>query len=290
MNVRHQSAARLGRCSLALAALLLAGAVPAHAQATQTNPIPTTAPGAPSELPPLVPPTPEGEIPVVPPVPVEPPLPPDTIPPAPSADRNAWKYIIIHHSASPGGNAAQFNKLHRSKGWDGVAYHFVIDNGKGGPDGRLEVSPRWWKQKHGAHAGALPANAAPDVRNGYNEFGIGICLVGNMEHRPPTRAQMQTLARLVAKLRTEFNIPAENIVGHGHVKSTACPGRHLPWRTLFAMLNLPEPHLSRRVAVGTYERCTWCSQQTATASAARPSARPGLPASELPPRVMLNTQ
>jgi len=42
--------------------------------------------------------------------------------------------------------------MHRAKGWDGLAYHFVITNGHGGPDGALQIIPRWWAQKHGAHA------------------------------------------------------------------------------------------------------------------------------------------
>ncbi len=65
--------------------------------------------------------------------------------PAPAvSDRTPWRYIVIHHSATPSGNARSFDRMHRGKGWDGVAYHFVIDNGKGGPDGRLEVTHRWW--------------------------------------------------------------------------------------------------------------------------------------------------
>src|SRR6185503_19274337 len=66
---------------------------------------------------------------------------------------NRWQHIIVHHSASTSGNAAAFARLHRRKGWDDVAYHFVIDNGRGGPDGALEITSRWRVQKHGAHAG-----------------------------------------------------------------------------------------------------------------------------------------
>lgn len=179
-------------------------------------------------------------------------------PPAAEPERTPWRYIVIHHSASPSGNAAVFSKLHRQKGWDGLAYHFVIDNGHGGPDGRLEVGSRWWQQKHGAHAGHLPPDDEQE-RNVYNEFGIGICLVGNFNHRAPTPAQMEMLARLVAKLRDQYNIPEDAIMGHRHVRSTACPGQYFPWGSLFATLGLPPPqHLFRHPDTGTLKRCQWC--------------------------------
>jgi len=218
-------------------------------------------------------------------------------PAAPSAGRNTWRYIVIHHSASPGGNAAQFNQLHRKKGWDGLAYHFVIDNGKGGPDGRLEVGDRWWRQKHGAHAGAVHGAQLPGERNGYNEFGIGICLVGNLDKKPPTSAQLRTLARLVARLRTEFDIPEADIVGHRHVRSTACPGRHFPWKKLFALMELPAPqHLHRQAAAPTTDLCPWCIHQSDTAAGLTPAMstirapRGPVPtsAADVPPMLFLN--
>lgn len=177
-------------------------------------------------------------------------------------ERNAWQYIVVHHSASPTGNATVFDRLHRGKGWDGLAYHFVITNGNGGLDGGLEISPRWSTQKHGAHAGALPAATRADFRNGFNEFGIGICLVGNFERQQPTERQLETLARLIQELRTQFDIPADHILGHATVKGTACPGGDFPWRKLFAMMDLPAPrHLHRHPANLTTARCPWCQEQ-----------------------------
>jgi N-acetylmuramoyl-L-alanine amidase len=54
-----------------------------------------------------------------------------------------WKYIIIHHSATDAGNSMQFNKTHLRRGWKGVGYHFIIDNGTmGKDDGQIETGPR----------------------------------------------------------------------------------------------------------------------------------------------------
>src|SRR5262245_6577003 len=37
----------------------------------------------------------------------------------PAAPPRAWRWIVIHHSASPSGSMAVFDKEHKAKGWDG---------------------------------------------------------------------------------------------------------------------------------------------------------------------------
>jgi len=136
--------------------------------------------------------------------------------------RRPWRHIVIHHSASNGGNAEQFDVAHRERGWDELGYHFVITNGQGGPDGLVQVGSRWRKQKHGAHCGGTPNNE-------YNERGIGICLVGDFTNEMPTRAQLTSLRRLVDYLATTYHIPAESIITHRDAPNahTSCPGGRL---------------------------------------------------------------
>jgi N-acetyl-anhydromuramyl-L-alanine amidase AmpD len=131
-----------------------------------------------------------------------------------------WKYIVVHHSATPTGSAAEFDLEHRDRGWDGLGYHFVIDNGKGGPDGRIEVGERWRIQKWGAHTGKTPGNE-------YNYHGVGICLVGDFTNHMPSSAQLASLRRLVGYLMAKYDIPAQNVLGHcdGPGTSTECPGK-----------------------------------------------------------------
>ncbi len=134
-----------------------------------------------------------------------------------------WRYIVIHHSASERGSAATFDKMHREvRGWDELGYHFVITNGKGGADGKTEIGPRWGKQKWGAHCGGTPNNE-------YNEYGVGICLVGNFQGHMPSTAQMAALRRLVRFLATRYRIPASNIISHRDAPkaATKCPGDRL---------------------------------------------------------------
>jgi len=147
-----------------------------------------------------------------------------TVSAAPAAADSAgrdWRYIIIHHSATEAGSAAAFDRFHRTRGWGGLAYHFVIDNGRGAPDGLLEVGARWKKQQAGAHTGGQGGL--------YNAHGIGICLVGNFMTQRPTRAQLRSMETLVTKLMTEHDIPASRVMGHRDAKgaSTLCPGRFL---------------------------------------------------------------
>ena len=137
---------------------------------------------------------------------------------APAVPANAWKYIVIHHSATPAGSAAVFDREHKAKGWDELGYHFVIGNGTLSKDGLIEVGPRWPKQKWGAHA--RTANQE------YNNYGIGICLVGNFDLDRPTVAQLRSVARLTAHLMRTYKIPASRVKGHGETKPTDCPGRH----------------------------------------------------------------
>ncbi|MBD3427311.1 MAG: LysM peptidoglycan-binding domain-containing protein [Candidatus Omnitrophica bacterium] len=140
-----------------------------------------------------------------------------------------WKYIIIHHSATDIGNSEHFNTAHLNRGWRGVGYHFVIDNGTCGKDnGQIETSPRWLKQENGAHCKA----------DRMNERGIGICLVGNFSKERVSPAQMGSLVYLVNKLRKYYHIPKDHIIGHGQVRgaNTECPGKKFPWKNFYSRL------------------------------------------------------
>jgi len=145
----------------------------------------------------------------------------------PTVAARPWRWIVIHHSATHSGSAAQFDKMHREKGWDELGYHFVIGNGSSSGNGQVEVGSRWRAQKWGAHA--------KTADNRYNDYGIGICLVGNFDVERPTPAQLQQLAKLVAFLEKTYRIPAERVIGHGETKATECPGRYMSIAQVRAM-------------------------------------------------------
>lgn len=134
-----------------------------------------------------------------------------------------WYYIVVHHSATEEGNALMIDGLHYRRGFEnGLGYHFLIDNGtQGKQEGQIEVGPRWIKQMDGAHCNA----------GGMNEYGIGICMIGNFSERHVSERQLSSLVFLVNALRAYYNIPLERVIRHRDVlgKNTECPGNYFPW-------------------------------------------------------------
>lgn len=125
--------------------------------------------------------------------------------------RKKTEVIIIHHSATPSGNVKSFRRYHVDvRGWDDIAYHFVICNGNGGPNGQIQVGRKECLQ--GAHA------------RGRNHNSIGICIVGNRKNNA-TKLQKKALVKLINMLCEEYEIwpSTKTIVGHH---------RHCPHDTL----------------------------------------------------------
>jgi len=142
----------------------------------------------------------------------------------PDASLREWKYIVLHHTATNNGNVETIHESHlknkdkNGNPWLGIGYHFVIGNGSGMSDGEIEPTFRWKQQMQGAHAGV----------SDYNQHGIGVVLVGNFENESPSRAQLNSVKRLVRVLAREYDIEPHQVIGHGDVKPTECPGSHFP--------------------------------------------------------------
>ena len=135
--------------------------------------------------------------------------------------RDRWTMIMCHHSAIGRGNAASYDREHRKRGMEnGLAYHFLIGNGTDSGDGEIEIGSRWRRQIQGGH-----------VRSDeINQVAIGICLVGNLDERPPTENQVAALKELLVYLRDDVVGPGVKFTVHreadpGH---TVCPGRYFP--------------------------------------------------------------
>ncbi len=150
----------------------------------------------------------------------------------PRADR-PWRYVVLHHSAHNAGGLAQIDRDHRDRlGTAGCGYHFVIGNGTESPDGQIEVAERWSMQKAGAHC-------RDSKTSEINDYGIGICFVGDIDSTPPTPKQLEAARNLIAYLQDRYEIPSAQVVVHDNVAQTAttCPGKMFPTRELLADLN-----------------------------------------------------
>lgn len=119
--------------------------------------------------------------------------------------------IVVHCSANRAGSAlrlADIDRYHRSLGWKGCGYHYVIPT-----DGTLEE-------------GRPEAEAGAHCRH-HNRHSIGICYIGGLsaDGTPAdtrTEAQRATLRRLLASLHRRF--PRALIVGHRDLDPLkACP-------------------------------------------------------------------
>lgn len=131
-----------------------------------------------------------------------------------------WKMIVIHSSATSSGSAQAFDYYHRNiKHMEhGLAYHFVIGNGQGSGNGRVEIGPRWTAQQAGGHLHSVAQN----------ETAIGICLVGNFEKTAPTKAQLEALDELIDYLQAK--VGKVRVTTHRLINTlpTLCPGRKFP--------------------------------------------------------------
>ena len=145
--------------------------------------------------------------------------------PDPALRNRGWKTIVLHHSATRGGDVATIDAEHRKhrdrsgNPWLGIGYHFVVGNGQKMADGEVQATFRWHKQLPGAHAG----------NRDHNDNGIGICLIGNFDQAPPTDRQVAAVRSLVKTLAERYAITRDGLVRHSDVQATLCPGKLFPW-------------------------------------------------------------
>ena len=123
--------------------------------------------------------------------------------------------IIVHCTANRAGSAlrmADIDRLHRSWGWEGCGYHYVIPT-----DGTIEAGRP--EAKKGAHSGPR-----------YNPHSIGVCYIGGLaaDGKTPkdtrTEEQKRALRILLEDLHKRY--PKALIVGHCDLdpKKPCCPG------------------------------------------------------------------
>jgi len=145
--------------------------------------------------------------------------------------RSQWKNIVYHHSATTSGNVKGMDEYHRETRHmeNGLAYHFVIGNGKGMPDGAIVAGNRWQKQLPGGHLAS----------ESLNRISLGICLVGNFEKSPPTPAQLKSLAALTNYLMARCRLSVAAVKTHQQINTvyTACPGKKFPVNSVKLMLD-----------------------------------------------------
>ena len=148
-----------------------------------------------------------------------------------SVKRSKWKGIVIHHSATDVGSAKALDNFHRNQRRmeNGLAYHFVIGNGRGMGDGEVHIGNRWKKQLDGGHL----------KKEEWNKIYIGICLIGNFEKQSPSSRQMNALEGLTRHLMRRCSLNSTTVTTHRikHKNHTVCPGKNFSISKLKSRLN-----------------------------------------------------
>jgi len=142
-----------------------------------------------------------------------------------------WKNIVVHHSGTTADRVINIARFHREERRmeNGLAYHFVIENGtRGTKNGDIYIGKRWENQLHGGHMKLWA----------HNQVAIGICLIGNFEKTRPKSRQLDQLEALIDYLQAKTGIPGKNVTTHKlmHPKHTLCPGRYFPSEQLKQMV------------------------------------------------------
>lgn len=117
--------------------------------------------------------------------------------------------IILHHSASPMDRTTihSIHNWHLQRGWLGCGYHYVIHS-----DGSIFQG--------------RPLNTVGAHARGYNEYSVGICVVGNFDIEYPTLFQQEALGKLLLYLiNDKLRGQSLSIKRHKDVAATLCPGK-----------------------------------------------------------------
>lgn len=113
--------------------------------------------------------------------------------------------LIFHISDLGFGTAEGIDRTHKRRGWEGIGYHYVIENGRpsihvpydAGRDGLLTFGRPL--ERVGAHAYGLNSNS------------IGVCWIGK---EAPSKFQVASGLALAVSVIDEFGISIERVLGH----------------------------------------------------------------------------
>lgn len=166
-------------------------------------------------------------------------------PPKGPLDTEDVRFLVVHHSASHNDHTSAdapqilrgFYDFHTSaRGWNDIAYNFLIDSDGGIWEGR---------------AGSLKGPVAGDATGGNQGFAQLVCVIGDYSTAEPTLASLTALVSLLAWLAERYEISTTagsevsfvsrgsnrhppgsrvttpTITGHRTMSRTTCPGDNL---------------------------------------------------------------
>ena len=112
-----------------------------------------------------------------------------------------WSCIEIYYSGTKAGNIEQLASLSGSANPKEINCHFVICNGLGGDDGKIQPTEKWQRQWP-----VVPGRTQCDSGQ-----TIRICIIADGKATPPTDFQIKRVEELIEGLYRKFNIQPESI-------------------------------------------------------------------------------
>lgn len=121
--------------------------------------------------------------------------------------RSVTDALVLHHAAG-NGTAEAIHKLHLSKGWAGIAYHYYV-------------------RKDGSIYRGRPEDMKGGHVVNHNGHTIGICFEGDFTQDGMSEAQLEAGQKLVADIRKRY--PDIAVKRHNEFGGTICPGGNFPF-------------------------------------------------------------
>lgn len=133
-------------------------------------------------------------------------------------NRARTEAVILHHTEGrPIATAEEIDRVHLSRGWAGIGYHYLVRRRRGAwivDEGR----PHW---ATGAHA------------PGWNSRSLAIAIAGSYTSRPPHGEAIDRVVGTIVRLRSHYG--KLRVIGHSEAMAeigregyTSCPG-DLAW-------------------------------------------------------------
>ena len=125
-------------------------------------------------------------------------------------NQNQITRIVVHHSATAGGDMRTFENHWRAKGWRNGGYAEIILL-----NGDVEL--------------CYPPTVVTNGAGAWNPTSYHICLVGNFRKNgaQPTAAQLQSFLDRIRFNMNRLNVPVNKVKGHKELMPTICPGMNM---------------------------------------------------------------
>lgn len=134
--------------------------------------------------------------------------------------RKQTTHLILHHAGAFVANAEGIHAFHKSKGWAGIAYHYLV-------------------RKDGSVYAGRPIGVQGGHTANWNWCSIAICFEGNFDVEYMTDAQLKAGQELIEQIRDKY--PGIIVGQHKEYGQTACPGKNFPFTFLVNPTDEGEP-------------------------------------------------